>query len=208
MRSTWQHLSLINRTLFAGNPIVGILLFSTVFITLGKSVVMFLLQYVAKRFGWSWAKASLLIGIKYAVSIGLTAIVLPTLSQVLLKTGMAPHIKDWWIVRVSAMIGVLGALAMGMAPTVELFISALIFTEFGGGLQVALRGLVTELVDQSHIALVMTVLGMFMTISEMVAGPLMAQMFKVGMDWGGFWNDKWFTDYGTKASYVNEYEQD
>lgn len=58
LRSTWQKLSLINRTLFLGNPTVGILLFSTVFITLGKSVIIMLLQYVTKRFKWSWAKVS------------------------------------------------------------------------------------------------------------------------------------------------------
>lgn len=58
VRSTWQHLSLINRTLFAGNPTVGLLISSTIFITVGKSVVIMLLQYVAKRFGWSWSKVS------------------------------------------------------------------------------------------------------------------------------------------------------
>lgn len=105
----------------------------------------------------------------------------------MLKIGMTPLIKDWWILRVSAVIGVLGSLAMGMADTIPLFISAMIFAECGGGLQAALSGIVTQLVDQTHIALVMTVLSMFFTISEMVAGPLMAQMFRVGMDLGGAW---------------------
>lgn len=54
----WRQLSLINRTLFVGNPVVGLLLFSTLFFTLGKSVSMMMLQYVTKRFGWSWAKVS------------------------------------------------------------------------------------------------------------------------------------------------------
>jgi hypothetical protein len=100
---------------------------------------------------------------------------------------MIPVVKDWWIARVSAAIGVLGLLAMGTAQTITLFIGAMVFTECGAGLQAALRSILTELVDQTHVALVMTALGMFLTISEMVAGPLTAEMFKVGMDLGGLW---------------------
>ncbi|EJP67264.1 MFS transporter [Beauveria bassiana ARSEF 2860] len=189
VRSTWQHLSLINRTLFAGNPTVGLLISSTIFITVGKSVVIMLLQFCTASTAnlGICSQAGLLIGVKQATSLTLTALALPALSQFLLRIGMAPLVKDWWIVRVSAVISVVGSLAMGLAQTVQLFIGAMMFAECGIGLQAALRGLVTELIDETHIALVMTVLSLFMTISEMVAGPLMAQMFKVGMDWGGVW---------------------
>lgn len=100
---------------------------------------------------------------------------------------MAPLIKDWWILRVSAIIGVVGSLAMGLAPTVPLFISAMVFNEFGCGLQAALRAIIITLVDQTQTALVMTVMGMFFTVSEMVVGPLMAETFKLGMNLGGVW---------------------
>lgn len=56
--SMWQQMAMINRVLFVENPRVGLLLSSTVFFTVGKSVVMIMLQYVSKRFGWSWAKVS------------------------------------------------------------------------------------------------------------------------------------------------------
>lgn len=130
-------------------------------------------------------QAGLLLSVKNTASISLTAVVLPIISQLLLKIGMPPTIKDWWIVRVSAVISVAAALAMGLAPTVALFVSAMVFGESSGGLQAALRSVVTELVDQSHVALVMTVLSMSLTVSEMVAGPLMAETFKLGMELGG-----------------------
>lgn len=112
---------------------------------------------------------------------------LPVVSQVMLNFGMPPIMKDWWIVRVSAIVSVPETLTIGIAPTIVLFIGAIVFAEFGGGLQAALRSVVTELVDQTHMALVMTVLSMSFTVSEMVAGPLMAQTFKVAMDLGGLW---------------------
>ncbi|KAJ3487537.1 hypothetical protein NLG97_g6395 [Lecanicillium saksenae] len=187
LHSARQKLALIKHTVFASNPTVGILILSTLFFTLGKSVFMMLLQYVTKRFGWTWAEAGLLISVKNAASMGLTAVVLPGLSQVLLKIGMSPVIKDWWIVRMSAVINITGTLAMGLAPTIKLFIGAMIFNECGGGLQAALRSVVTELVDQANIALVMTVLSISLTVSEMVAGPLMAETFKLGIRLGGVW---------------------
>lgn len=56
LRSMRETVSVISRTLFVDNIVVGILLFSTVFTALGKSVVIMLLQYMSVKFGWSWAK--------------------------------------------------------------------------------------------------------------------------------------------------------
>lgn len=100
---------------------------------------------------------------------------------------MPAFIKDWWIVRVSAVISVLGALGMGLAPTASLFIAAMIFGEMGGGMMLALRSMLTEMIDQTNVALLMTMLSVFMTVSELISGPLLAQMFHVGMKWGGAW---------------------
>ncbi|KAG8410217.1 hypothetical protein J3458_018253 [Metarhizium acridum] len=106
------------------------LLFSAMFMALGKSVVLMLLQYVTKTFGWSWAKAGVLMTIKKVASISLATVVLPAASQLISRIGMAPLIKDWWILRASAVIGAVGSLAMAMAPTVLLFIAAIVFTQF------------------------------------------------------------------------------
>ncbi|KAJ6789218.1 hypothetical protein PWT90_05828 [Aphanocladium album] len=119
--------------------------------------------------------------------MGLTAVVLPAVSELLRKVGMSPLLKDWWIVRISAVITIIGTLAMGLTPTIHLFVGAMIFSQCGSGLQAALRSVVTELVDQANVAVVMTVLSISLTISEMVAGPLMATTFKLGLNLAGLW---------------------
>ncbi|KAJ3484894.1 hypothetical protein NLG97_g6947 [Lecanicillium saksenae] len=187
LRAAWTQIVVINQTLFVGNPRVGTLLLSTVFFTVGKCVMMLMLQYVTKRFGWTWAKAGLIAAVKNVASLVLTVAILPAVSQLLLKSGMAPLFKDWWIARASALISAVGMLVTGMAPTIPLFIAALVFTECGGGLQPALCSVVTELVDKRHVALVMTVLSISLTVSEMVAGPVMAQTFNAGLYLGGIW---------------------
>ena len=53
-----DQIRVIVRIIFTDNPTVGVLLFSTVFTLLGSSVVLVILQYAAKRFSWSWSKAS------------------------------------------------------------------------------------------------------------------------------------------------------
>lgn len=115
------------------------------------------------------------------------AVILPGVSELLVRSGMAPLSKDWWMMRASAVISAGGLLAMGLAPTMPLFVAAMVFSELGGGLQAALRSVVTQLVDKTHIALVMTALSMAFSISEMLAGPMMAETFKIGMGLGGMW---------------------
>ncbi len=105
----------------------------------------------------------------------------------LLKTGMASLVKDWWLVRVSAVIGAVGALSMGLSPTAPVFVVTMTLAQFGTGMMLALRSMLTELVDQTHVALLMTVLSAFATVSDIFAGPLIAQLFHVGMEWGGMW---------------------
>ncbi|XWW94538.1 hypothetical protein V2A60_002481 [Cordyceps javanica] len=165
MRATRDSVCSINRTLFVGNPIVGMLIVSTIFITVGKSVFILLLQYVTTRFGCSFAEAGLLLSIKSMTSMVLTAFVLPAVSQLLLKLGKPPIVKDTWILRISAVICVVGLVAMGAAPTMELFIGAMIFHECGYGLQALLRSVATELIDETHMALLMTVLNMSFTVA-------------------------------------------
>ncbi|TQV90795.1 MFS transporter [Cordyceps javanica] len=136
MRAIRDSVCSINRTLFVGNPIVGMLI------------------------------AGLLLSIKSMTSMVLTAFVLPAVSQLLLKLGKPPIVKDTWILRISAVICVVGLVAMGAAPTMELFLGAMIFHECGYGLQALVRSVATELIDETHMALLMTVLNMSFTRSK------------------------------------------
>lgn len=133
------------------------------------------------------AQAALISTVRDVASLLLLAVVLPSASHLLLKTGMLPLDKDWWLVRVSIVISVLGSLSMGLSPTAPLFVAAMTFAQFGAGMTLPLRSMLTELIDQTHVALLMTVMSAFATVSEIFAGPLFAQLFHVGMEWGGMW---------------------
>ncbi|CAK7275358.1 hypothetical protein SEPCBS119000_006651 [Sporothrix epigloea] len=192
IRGAWhaavERLKVMVRILFIGNPTVGILLCSSLFTVVGQSVTAVLLQYATKRFGWAWSKAGLLITAKGLTTLVLTAVLLPLVSHLLLtKGGMVPLIKDWWIIRGSAVIGVLASLAMGLSPTSSLFVASLVFNSLGGGMYLVLRSMLTELVDPTHVALLMTASGLFLTISELISGPLLAQLFRLGLELGGVW---------------------
>jgi len=133
-------------------------------------------------------QAGLLLTVKGVSSLVMTAVLLPTLSQLLLsKGGMVPLVKDWWIVRGSAVISALAFLVMGLAPTPPFFIAGLVFSELAGAMYLGVRSMLTELVDPTHTALLMTVSGVFMIMSELLAGPLLALFFRAGMGLGGMW---------------------
>lgn len=54
--STQRQASEMFQSLFWRNKKLGLLLFSLVFTTLGRYVVMIIRQYATKRFGWSWSE--------------------------------------------------------------------------------------------------------------------------------------------------------
>ncbi|CAK7275359.1 hypothetical protein SEPCBS119000_006652 [Sporothrix epigloea] len=186
--ATVDRLKDVVRILLIGNPTVGVLLCSTLFTVVGQSAAGLVPQYVTKRFGWAWSESGLLDTVRELTTLVLTAILLPLVSYLLLtKGGMVPLIKDWWIVRGSAVIGVLAYLAMGLSPTSLLFVASMVFKSLGAGMFLVLRSMLTELVDPTHVALLMTASGLFLTISELISGPLLAQLFRLGLELGGVW---------------------
>lgn len=125
---------------------------------------------------------------KSLISIGLTALVLPVISQLLLtKAKLPPLIKDKWIVVGSAAMLTLGSGCITIATTSALFITSLVIFQLGCGFEFAFRGLTTELVDESHVAMLFTAQSVFMTLSEVAAGPVLAGLYRKGLDLGGFW---------------------
>lgn len=56
LSAAFQELATSARILFWNNKSLGLLLGSFVFTTLGRYASTILMQYVAKRFGWSWSQ--------------------------------------------------------------------------------------------------------------------------------------------------------
>ncbi|KGQ10443.1 DNA-directed RNA polymerases I, II, and III subuni t RPABC2 [Beauveria bassiana D1-5] len=176
---------MVTRIIFLKNATLGILLFSTIFSSLGKAGDNLKQQYAAKRFGWTMAETSFLDSIKGTVSIILTAAILPAISQVLLaKFRLPPIIKDWWMAIGSLCMAVIGSACLTAAGSSGVFIASLVVQQLGGGYEFAFRSMTSEMVDSSHIAMLFTAHSVFQLASEAGAGPVLATVFRMGLDVG------------------------
>lgn len=179
---------MVTNVIFLSNATLGVLLFSTVFTTLGSAGAILQQQYAAKRFGWTMAETSFLRSIKGTVSLVLTAAVLPAISQVLLKRfKLAPIIKDWWMTIGSLCVVIVGSACLTAAGSSAFFVVSLMILQLGGGYEFAFRSMISEMVDSSHIAMLFTAYSVFMLLSEVGAGPILAIVFEKGLDVGGKW---------------------
>ncbi|EGX96882.1 adenylate cyclase, putative [Cordyceps militaris CM01] len=186
--SVIKQTKMVTQVIFLNNATLGILLFSTVFTTLGSAGGTLQQQYAAKRFGWTLAETSFLASIKGVVSIVLTAAVLPAISQVLLaKCKLAPIIKDWWMTIGSLCFIVVGSAFLTVAGSSALFVASLVILQLGSGYEFAFRSMTSEMVDSSHIAMLFTAYSVFIMLSEVGAGPVLAAVFREGLDVGGKW---------------------
>lgn len=187
-RSTVEQTKMVVNVIFLNNATLGILLLSTIFTTLGRSGSSLQKLYATKRFGWTVAETSFLSSVKGIVSLALTAAVLPAVSQVLItKLKLHPIVKDWWMAIGSLCVLITGTACLTAASNSAFFIASLVIIQLGGGYEYAFRSMTSEMVDASHIAMLFTAYSVFMMLSEIGAGPILAAVYEKGLDLGGRW---------------------
>ncbi|KFG83653.1 hypothetical protein MANI_015986 [Metarhizium anisopliae] len=165
-----------------------LLLVGVAFGTLGQDVIILLQQYMTKRFGLSWARASLLLSIKGVAALAVTTTILPLTSQLLLrKLSLSPVHKDVWMARASAMFLLLGAFCLGLAPTLETFLSSLVIFTVGIGYNLILRSLIASYAKDDKTGLMFTAISVSEGLGGLIAGPIMAMLFRVGLNLGRAW---------------------
>ncbi|POR35886.1 Uncharacterized protein TPAR_03920 [Tolypocladium paradoxum] len=189
--ATVKELATSTRVLFWGNKSLGLLLGSFVFTNLGKSASAILMQYAAKRFGWSWSQglqAGLLLSIGAFAGLIACGIILPVVSQLLAKaSSLTPLMKDLWLARGSILLLVTGSFGLGLAPTSSTMIANLVLYSLGTGYGAAIRSLLTGAVHGEHTGLLYAMMSFLENTGSLIAGPLLALTFRVGLDSGGVW---------------------
>ncbi|KAF4511925.1 hypothetical protein G6O67_001122 [Ophiocordyceps sinensis] len=176
------------RRLFWDNKRLGLLLFSLVFTTLGRYISVILAQYTTKRFHWSWSEAALLSSISASVNLLLVAVVLPLVSRLLLsRLGLSPLVKDLCLVKAGLSALIIGALGIGLAPNSSLLIASIMVYALGYGYSPAMRSLLTLVAGHDNIGTLFTAMSVLETAGTLLAGPLMAATFRLGLAWGEFW---------------------
>ncbi|OAA54664.1 Major facilitator superfamily transporter [Cordyceps fumosorosea ARSEF 2679] len=179
------------RLVFLGpDLLLTLLLGSVVFTTLGAYETTFRLQYATKRFGWTWAQAGLLSSVASAANLSTLVLVLPALSWLLLRRGGPALSKDLWLARGSGAVQVLGSFLTALAPTGPAFVFAVALYECQRGYMPSIVSVIIAVAERAGVTQQSTVYACVSTMSatgSMLAGPVMASAFRVGLEWGQSW---------------------
>ncbi|KAK4168770.1 major facilitator superfamily domain-containing protein [Cladorrhinum sp. PSN259] len=171
-----------------GNKSFVFLMMSVAFIMLGRFVGEVLLQYATERYGWSWSDASFILAIRSVVSLVTLLVLTPLASWFCLhRLGMTGMGKDLWLARWSVMIAIVGCLIIASAANGSLFCIGLVWFALGSGLTPLIRSLLNSLVEEQHIGIMNTLVGLMETAGLTMAGPLLAKSLSVGLELGGPW---------------------
>ncbi|CAG8952600.1 hypothetical protein HYFRA_00009706 [Hymenoscyphus fraxineus] len=179
---------IITRTLVCRSRNLLLVNLSFLVTTLGRETLDFLVQYSSKRFGWKLAKASAnyLISFRAFVTLGLFLVILPIISRFFRKSrGMSPSKSDLWIARVSSIFGIIGPVMIGLSPSAELMIVALSLFTLSFGFRAAFQSYATSLVKPEEVALLYSALACMSIIGALIASPLIAATFRLGLSIGG-----------------------
>ncbi|KAF2149256.1 MFS general substrate transporter [Myriangium duriaei CBS 260.36] len=156
--------------------------------TLGRYVQEIILQYATKRFSWSWSQASYLLMLHSLANLLQLTLLIPWASSFLdRRFRLPPAQRDLWLARAVAVVFALGAVLMGLSSTPALLIIGVPLFASGSPFENLIRSSLTSLVDEHHIGALYNVVAMVEYGSLLVAGPVLASAFGVGLERGGAW---------------------
>src|SRR5947209_4540301 len=185
------------------NANIMLLLFVFFVASLGRQAMQLLLLYVAKKFGWSFArvslaynqssnishplkylfpKASFLISLRGAVNLVLLLVILPLLTHLLRQRYfLTAPTRDLLLSKTSSIFLTLGSLILFLSSTVlSLNIGVIIFA-LGSSFYLTARSLVTSLVLPTHVGTLYTAIAVMTGAGTLIAGPGLAEAFRWGI---------------------------
>lgn len=95
--------------------------------------------------------------------------------------------RDYRTSQGSGLFLILGFTMMAFAPSPGILIAGVIVMSLGTALIMSSRSLATELVPADHVGTLYSVIAIFSAISTLIASPLMAYLFQIGMHMGEAW---------------------
>ncbi|KAI1616428.1 major facilitator superfamily domain-containing protein [Exophiala viscosa] len=143
-------------------------------------------RYVSDRYGWTLADATLLYSIQAISTTLMLLVILPIISD---------QIDHWYslsvlqrnvvLTRTSVAILALAYLAIGFAPNIPIMVIGLFVETLATGLPSAMRALAAALVAHEDKGRVYSVLAVAEALSAIIAYPVTAQLFNIGLAKGG-----------------------
>ncbi len=191
IQQTLQHIRTSTREAWGFvrvNQRVTFLILTIVFVFMGKWVQEMLLQYATKRYNWKWSQATFLLTVGNASNLVVLMAVLPAISWVLIsRLHMSGVAKDLVLARASSIILILGSLVIALAWNGYVLAFGLVVLSFGGGLNSLIRSLANALVEEHHVGILNTLIGLMDQLALVIAGPLLSMTLSAGFDMGGIW---------------------
>ncbi|KAI5249346.1 MFS general substrate transporter [Aureobasidium subglaciale] len=158
---------------------------------IGEQVILknsfFAARYISKRFSWPLSRYGYFMSARTLLAILLYVLILPQTSRYLLsRLHYTPLRKDLTMARSTAIILAIGLL-LAAGPSLPLVLTGLLFTTIGASSTIICRSMAVQFVDPAHIASMYTLLNLLNFAGAIVASPLLAGTFVLGMKWGGVW---------------------
>lgn len=189
--------------LFRSNYKIDLLLFTRVLYIPAVFAVAFRVMYPVIRFEWSLPEAQYLSFITSGVRFTMLLVVLPVISNIVIHSGRVSGArKDIWLSRVLTGVLVLGNLAVGLAPTSQLFIAAACLSELSAGSGSAIVSFLASVVTEEHKGLLFGYVAMLEAIGSLISGPLIAGLISAGLNWGSQWSGLPFIFVGILQIFV------
>ncbi|KAK6832008.1 hypothetical protein RU639_002659 [Aspergillus parasiticus] len=149
------------------------------------SLAMVLLLYISKRYSWEFAQANFLWALGEAVQFVFLIILLPHINTMLLaRFKMNAYATDFTISIASTTMLSLGSLLLGIGVSIPVAIIGVILMSTGGGLQSALRSLVTIVISPDDISVVYSIFTILHALSTSLVGPIYSGAFTLGLKFG------------------------
>lgn len=145
-----------------------------------------LVQYISYRYAVSISYATLLLSVRAACMLLVLLLFLPSVSHLMLsRNGYSSQQKDLILARASAAATAVGFGLVALAPSIGLFVPAMVVLTLGAGFVALVRSFLTSLVKASDVAKLYTVISAVDTLGLMTGSPALALLFEVGMGIGG-----------------------
>ncbi|KAJ4263465.1 hypothetical protein NW762_006284 [Fusarium torreyae] len=177
------------RFIFASKSIMLLMLAMALLYPVRIAMAGVLLQYMAKRFDWSWSKATYVSTIGVIATVVCYIVILPVASKYLDQTPRfkgRPVARDLLLARIASTVMIVGCFLMAIAGAPWLFIISLIAVNIGNSFVALSRALVTAVVEPHTVATLNTTIALTEVIMGLTA-PAMSWFLARGIELGGSW---------------------
>lgn len=149
-----------------------------------------LLQYASTRYGITYAASTLYTGVFYGLRALALLTAIPAATHALstlrvFRRWSGTLTRDLVLLRVSSVLAALGWLVISLAPGLGTYVAGMALLALGMGATSLARAFITCLVRKEDRGKLYTFISMVDTLGLMIAGPVMAWLWKKGLEMGG-----------------------